>query len=146
MKTLFAASLLFIAAAGAGSAQSNGIVAAGHPVGNAYGECWQAGPDSAVAAECAPAPVALARRAVDRTHVRFDVDCADLGDDAREALDDLARRLLRAELIGVIATAQADGVGGKHYDALLAARRAEAIRAYLVAHGIPESVVQLDER
>lgn len=102
-------------------------------------------PEILAAAECDP-PVALAQRTAYEAEVFFEFDRAELAEEGRRVLDDLARRLLQAELVGVVAAAQADRLGGAHYDALLSARRAEAIRAYLVEQGVPESVVQLDAR
>jgi OOP family OmpA-OmpF porin len=147
MKSLFAASLIATAlAAGLAKAESN-VLAAGEPVRSLFGACWQAGPWSELAADaCNPTPVALAKRPVYETEVFFEFDRAELGDEGRKVLDDLARRLLQAELVGVVATAHADRLGGSHYNAMLSARRAEAIRAYLVEQGVPESVVQLDAR
>lgn len=77
------------------------------------------------------------------TEVFFESDRAELAEHGRKVLDDLARRLLQAELVGVIASAHADWPGSAHYNAMLSARRAEAIRAYLVEQGVPESVVQI---
>jgi OOP family OmpA-OmpF porin len=146
MKTVFAASIV-AAALACGPARSDNILSAGQPVRSAHGECWQAGPWSATAAEqCNPAPVALAQQRSYEAEVFFEFDRAELADDGRKVLDDLARRLLQAELVGVVATAHADRLGGAHYNALLSTRRAEAIRAYLIEQGVPESVVQLDAR
>jgi OOP family OmpA-OmpF porin len=146
MKTLFAASIV-AAALACEPAQSGNILAAGQPVRSAAGECWQAGEWSALAAEeCSPRPVALAQRTAYEAEVFFEFDRAELAEKGRKVLDDLARRLLQAELVGVVATAHADRLGGAHYNAMLSTRRAEAIRAYLVEQGVPESVVQLDAR
>lgn len=155
MKTLFAASLIATAlAAGLAPAHSGNLLAAGTPVRNGYGECWQAGPWSALAAEeCHPGPVALAQApmpveepAVYVAEVFFGFDRAELDADGRKVLDELAQKFVQAELVGVVATAHADRLGDAHYNALLSARRAEAIRAYLVEQGVPESVVQVESR
>jgi len=73
--------------------------------------------------------------------VNFDFDRAEISSDARRILDDIATSMQRPEAsaLKLILTGNTDAIGGESYNNRLSERRAEAVRAYLVSKGIPES-------
>ena len=73
--------------------------------------------------------------------VNFDFDRAEISSDARRILDDIAASMQRPEAsaLKLILTGNTDAIGGESYNNRLSERRAEAVRAYLVSKGIPES-------
>ena len=73
--------------------------------------------------------------------VNFDFDRAEISSDARRILDDIAASMSRPEAsaLKLILTGNTDAIGGESYNNRLSERRAEAVRAYLVSKGIPES-------
>jgi OOP family OmpA-OmpF porin len=89
-----------------------------------------------------PAP----RRVAFSTEVLFDFDGTELRADGRKVLDDLAQKILAAELESIAATAHTDRMGDDAYNERLALRRADAIRTYLVGKGIPEKLMRVDSR
>lgn len=126
--------LLIFAAltAGAANAQPDYLSAAGEAVKSAYGETWQIHDWSPQEAK----PVSA--------EVLFDFDGAELRADGRKVLDDLSQRILAREVRSVITTAHSDRLGDPLYNMGLSARRAHAVRDYLVEKGIPESVILID--
>jgi OOP family OmpA-OmpF porin len=123
--------LIFAAfTANAVQAQPDAVVAAGTPVFNSFGSPW-----TTVAAS-QPAPLTA--------EVRFDFDASELREADRKALDELVERIHAREVRNVVATAHADRLGGELYNLGLSARRAHAVRDYLVERGIPESVIHVD--
>jgi OOP family OmpA-OmpF porin len=89
---------------------------------------------------------AAPRRVAFSTEVLFDFDGTELRADGRKVLDDLAQKLLAAELGSVSATAHTDRMGDDAYNERLALRRADAIRAYLVERGVPEKLMRVDSK
>lgn len=132
MKTLLKISAIAAALAGAAAAhaQSHYVLAGGEPVVNGYGELWRAGP----------------QRITYSAEILFGFDQAKLGEEGRKRLDGIARRLAGSEIESVVAIAHADRLGDTHYNILLSARRAEAIRAYLVENGVAEKLVRVEAR
>ena len=119
---------------GAGAAQAQtGHLTFGNqePVHSAFGDVWRAGEWGAetYAAE-----------------VLFGFERAELDAGARKVLDELARKLLAMDAQVVALTAHADRVGEPAYNDRLAARRAEAVRAYLVQSGIPEKRLRVESQ
>ena len=57
-----------------------------------------------------------------------------------------ANKLLALDPEKVTATAHADRIGGAEYNERLSARRAEAIRAYLVEKGVPEKRLHIESK
>lgn len=131
MKSLCAYALITAAAAfgSAGQAAADCVSATGEPVRSASGECWR-----------------TARWALVSTQVLFDFDGAELRADGRDVLDGLAKRLLAGKLESVAVTAHADRVGSASYNERLAARRADAIRAYLRERGVDERLMRVEAR
>ena len=98
-------------------------------------------PDVAVV----PAPEAL-KPTIYQAQVLFEFERAELGADGRKVLDDLAQKLIAGDVEKVSATAYADRIGGAAYNERLSARRADAIRAYLIEKGVPEKQVRVEAK
>ena len=91
-------------------------------------------------------PAAYADRASYHAQVLFEFQRAGLGSDGRKLLDELARKVLDADVERLTATAHADRIGDAAYNERLAERRAEAIRAYLLEKGVPEERVRVESK
>ncbi len=92
-----------------------------------------------------PAPVQAVVHTVvakeDRT-VYFSFDRTDLTDESMARLNSLAERLNSAEDVeGARVVGYADRIGTVSYNEKLSRKRAEAVRDYLVAHGVVNSNV-----
>jgi OOP family OmpA-OmpF porin len=125
--------LIFAAfTASAASAQPDYVTAAGEAVKTGYGEPWQVA--------SAPRP----QRAPLSAAVLFDFDGAELRAEGRQALDELAQRYFAGEAERVVAVAHADRLGDAEYNVGLSARRANAVRDYLVEQGVLPSVIAVD--
>jgi OOP family OmpA-OmpF porin len=73
----------------------------------------------------------------------FDFDKATLKSGATTALDDLVTKLKSATVLNsVTVTGHTDGLGGVAYNEKLSVRRADAVRDYLVAHGVPADKIK----
>ncbi len=73
----------------------------------------------------------------------FDFDKATLKPGALVALDDLVAKLKGATVLNTVTvTGHTDGLGGVAYNQKLSVRRADAVRDYLVAHGVPANKIQ----
>ena len=110
-----------------------------------------------VKAEVAPAPVQASTVVEEVVVVReaiavampftlsldtlFDFDSATLKADADAALDALAQRIGQADYQKVDIVGHADRIGAPLYNQRLSERRAQAVRAYLAAHGVEESKI-----
>lgn len=70
------------------------------------------------------------------TGVQFNTNTAVLTDDARKVLDEVAGTLQSQPNVAVQIAGNTDNVGNKAYNLMLSQQRAEAVRQYLVAHGI----------
>ena len=133
----------------------------GAPVRSAYGDCWRtvawtedkASPDcdpQLAAKELSketllPAPTPPKRLSF-ATEVLFDFEQAELDADSRKVLDDLASKLLATDIEKVTGTAHSDRIGAASYNDRLSARRAEAIRVYLVEKGVPEKLLRFESK
>src|SRR6266404_3232919 len=110
-----------------------------------------------VKAEVAPAPVQAAEVVEEVVIVReaiavampftlsldtlFDFDSASLKADADAALDALGQQIGQADYQKVDIVGHADRIGAPLYNQRLSERRAQAVRAYLAAHGVEESKI-----
>jgi len=74
--------------------------------------------------------------------VYFDLDQHDLRDDARPSLDAQAQWLARYPAVRVRIEGNADERGTREYNFALGARRAEAVRNYLVSRGVSPSRIE----
>ena len=134
-------SSLIAAAIAAGSAHAqisdgrDGYVMSGtqEPVRSAYDDYWRTG-------------YWVPQRASYSAEVLFEFERAELGAGGRKLLDDLAQKLLAIDPEKVTATAHADRIGGAEYNERLSARRAEAIRVYLIEKGVPEKLLHFESR
>jgi outer membrane protein OmpA-like peptidoglycan-associated protein len=136
LKTIAVAGLLLTVFAGSALAESNYAVvhdaASGTPVRNTYGNCvhtkWLTDKD-----EC---PFAGMFTKEDRT-VYFEFNKATLTKEARKHLDTLIAKIKAA---GGVPTGDvvgyADRIGTASYNEKLSKKRAEAVKSYMVAHGI----------
>ena len=133
----------------------------GQPVRSAYGDCWRtaAWTEDSASQDCDPqlvvkeapkAPLVPAptppKRLSFATEVLFDFEQAELDADSRKVLDDLASKLLATDIEKVTGTAHSDRIGAASYNDRLSARRAEAIRVYLVGKGLPEKLMHFDNK
>lgn len=88
---------------------------------------------------CAPSVRTTTTRTVltdDERRVYFEFNKADLTPAARRNLDDLARRLSKAQDVASASISGfADRIGASDYNVQLSARRAAAVRDYLVKNG-----------
>ena len=74
-------------------------------------------------------------------------DIASVSDQGRDQLDRLVERLHRVkEVRAVNLVGYTDRIGGDAYNQTLSRRRADAVRDYLVAHGIPAEVITAEGR
>jgi len=98
-----------------------------------------AGRDSLTATACsasAPAVVPDPGKPVELRGVTFGFDRADLTDASRTVLDEVVTILARRSALRVEVAGHADSSGVAVYNEWLSARRADAVKTYLVAHGI----------
>ncbi len=74
-------------------------------------------------------------------------DIASVSDKGRTQLDRLVRRLHRIRDVRVVhLVGYTDRIGGDAYNDALSRRRADAVREYLVAHGVPAEVITTEGR
>ena len=157
------------------NAVDNWVSANGQPVKNSTGLCWRdanwtpatAHPDcdgalKAVAAATPaqkvditkPAAVIAARApiVIDKTTTTysadtlFDFDKAVIKPEGKVLLDELTSKIRSLNLQLVIAVGHTDSIGSTGYNMKLGLRRAQAVKAYLVAHGVEASKVSVESR
>jgi len=93
-------------------------------------------PTTATATEPAPTlPIELTLTA--STH--FDFDRTELKAEGRQALDQLVRDMRNLNYEIVLVTGHTDRIGTRDYNLGLSQRRADAVKNYLVAAGIPDA-------
>jgi len=90
----------------------------------------------------APLPPVETKKIVLRG-VYFDFDKSEIRPDARPVLDEGIRVLKEQGAVKVAAEGHTDSVGTEEYNQKLSLRRAEAVKAYLVAGGIAPERVQV---
>lgn len=74
-------------------------------------------------------------------------DIASVSDEGRDQLDRLVKRLHRIrDIRAVHLVGYTDRIGGDAYNDALSRRRAEAVRGYLVAHGVSDEVITTEGR
>jgi outer membrane protein OmpA-like peptidoglycan-associated protein len=76
------------------------------------------------------------RTLVETIHVQFGLDHADLTDAAQTALAELIKELAENPALTVDLEGYTDSTGSVQHNLQLADRRAEAVRRFLVAHGV----------
>jgi len=96
-------------------------------------------PAPVVAPVAAPAPVAPAPTSEKVTFAAdalFDFDKSDLKPEGKAKLTEMAGKLKDVNLEAVVATGHTDSVGKAEYNQKLSVRRAESVKAFLIANGI----------
>ncbi len=99
-------------------------------------------PDETELAQFEPAPDGVTLEA-DTT---FGFDEAQLTDEGRQLLDELVARAERFEDPQFRITGHADALGPESYNEDLSARRAEAVKDYLVSKGVSEDAIETAAR
>jgi len=99
--------------------------------------------DAPIVAKAAPvvpvapaAPVPTSEKVSFSADAFFDFDKAVLKDEGKAKLDDLSSKLQGINLEVIIAVGHTDSVGSDEYNQKLSMRRAEAVKAYLLAKGV----------
>ncbi len=86
-----------------------------------------------------PPPAPAAKRRIILRGVNFDFDKSNIRPDARPVLDEAVRTLKEEPNIRVRIEGHTDSIGSEAYNQRLSQRRADAVKAYLVAEGIAAS-------
>ncbi|MFL6713416.1 MAG: OmpA family protein, partial [Sulfurifustis sp.] len=74
----------------------------------------------------------------------FAFDRSDLTEQGRHALDVIADRASKLESVSIRVVGYADQIGTEEYNLALSQRRADAVRTYLVEHGVSEEALNID--
>ena len=89
----------------------------------------------------APAPAPVAEKVSFASEALFDFDQSTLKPQGKAALDQLLGQLTGMDLEVIVTVGHTDAVGSDTYNQKLSLRRAEAVKAYLVAQGVETSRV-----
>jgi len=101
-------------------------------------------PPPPVAKQAPPPPPPVKKKIVLRS-VHFDFNKSNIRADAQPVLDEAAATLKREKDIQlVIVEGHTDGIGSVSYNQKLSHRRADAVRQYLVTHGIADSRIRTE--
>ena len=84
-----------------------------------------------------PEPAPVSSRVTFSADAFFDFDKATLKPQGKATLSDLAAKIKAIKLETLITTGHTDSIGSDAYNQRLSVRRANAVKAYLVAQGIP---------
>lgn len=84
----------------------------------------------------APAPARVAEKVSFASEALFDFDQSTLKPQGKAALDQLLGQLTGMDLEVIVTVGHTDAVGSDAYNQKLSQRRAEAVKAYLVAQGV----------
>jgi len=84
----------------------------------------------------APAPTPVAEKVSFASEALFDFDQSTLKPQGKAALDQLLGQLTGMDLEVIVTVGHTDAVGSDAYNQKLSQRRAEAVKAYLVAQGV----------
>ncbi len=93
-----------------------------------------------------PAPRTVRRRINLQTDTYFHFDSAQLTDDGKQKLGQLAQRIARSQNPQVQITGYTDPIGTEQYNQKLSEDRAQAVKQYLVQQGIANDQVQVAAR
>lgn len=154
----------------------NWVNSAGQPWKNSAGQCWRnsSWTPATAHADCdgalkapprvqvtipAPAPVVpkveakkeepkkpVIVKQTFQAETLFDFDKSAIKPEGKKVLDGVVARLQDINLEVVIAVGHTDWVGTEAYNIKLGARRAEAVKAYLISKGIEKSRVYTDSK
>jgi len=154
-KTAMAVAAMVLGVAGAPSAMAAGYWtdAMGNFVRDAGGNCLRTGswtpadanaqcdPQLAAFEAPPPAPKPTVQRIDLNADTQFAFDKAVLTDAGKAQLDRIVKALGRVHSPQVQITGYTDRIGTATYNQKLSLRRAEAVRNYLVGHGVPSTAV-----
>lgn len=90
----------------------------------------------------APETQKVTNRIVLQTDTYFAFDSAELSDQGKSELNRIAQTILGAENPRVAIEAYADPIGTEQYNLELSQQRAQAVKEYLTAQGVPNSAIQ----
>jgi outer membrane protein OmpA-like peptidoglycan-associated protein len=76
--------------------------------------------------------------------VHFDFNKANIRSDAIPVLNEAVNVLKEEGTVGVICAGHTDSIGSDAYNMKLSRRRADAVRSYLVSHGIPAKRIRVE--
>lgn len=102
--------------------------------------------DAAVCNPPAPEPVVVAEKVTFSADMLFNFDKDQLKPEGMAILDDLVSRLAGVDIEVILSTGYADRIGKDAYNLKLSARRAAAVRNYLVNKGIDANLIQTEGR
>ena len=91
--------------------------------------------------EAKPAPAPVSEKVSFASEALFDFDQSTLKPQGKAALDQLLSQLTGMDLEVIVTVGHTDAVGSDAYNQKLSQRRAEAVKAYLVAQGVETSRV-----
>ena len=91
--------------------------------------------------EAKPAPAPVSEKVSFASEALFDFDQSTLKPQGKAALDQLLGQLTGMDLEVIVTVGHTDAVGSDAYNQKLSQRRAEAVKAYLVAQGVETSRV-----
>jgi outer membrane protein OmpA-like peptidoglycan-associated protein len=100
-------------------------------------------PPPVVAQKPAPPPPPVKKKLVLRS-VHFDFDKSNIRADAVPVLNEAVNVLKDESTTGVIVAGHTDSKGTEAYNMKLSRRRADAVKDYLVKHGIPEKRLRVE--
>jgi OOP family OmpA-OmpF porin len=80
------------------------------------------------------------------TDVLFEFDKAELRDEGRRKLDEIAEGLKDARVDEIVAIGHTDRIGPESYNAKLSERRASAVKEYLAQKGVSSERIQTEGR
>ncbi len=92
----------------------------------------------------AAAPKPVAQKATLSADALFDFNKSSLKPEGKAKLDELIRSMKAINIDSIIAVGHTDRIGSDAYNLKLSQRRAESVKAYLVAHGVPANRVSTD--
>jgi OOP family OmpA-OmpF porin len=113
----------------------------------------QPAPEPAPLAQPAPAPIVqaapeprapLLQKITLETDVLFGFDRAELRDEGRQKLDEIADGLKDAQVNEIVAIGHTDRIGSESYNAKLSERRAGAVKEYLVRKGVSQERIMVE--
>jgi len=158
MKKLFA--ILLAVSSTLAVAHDNWTSASGQVWKNSTGLCWRdANWTPATAAPgCDGAPMAaspaakaepqkpFAMKLSYAADAFFDFDKAVVKPAGKQTLDSVIKNLVNMKLEVVIVVGHTDSIGSESYNMKLGARRAEAVKAYLISKGIPKDLIYTESK
>jgi OOP family OmpA-OmpF porin len=113
-------------------------------------------PEPAPAPQAQPAPAPLVAAPEPRgpmiqkitleTDVLFGFDKAELRDEGKQKLDEIADGLKGAEVNEIVAIGYTDPIGNEQYNEKLSQRRADAVKEYLAQKGVSSERIQTEGR